>query len=378
MENKNQKIFTHQGLSEQEYFEMIRYFEDPRRNKDRMGINIPNIEEYDLIGDAGNNFMYGHLPKRFVRFPASEFGEFLKEIQKDNCSYVSYLDHQDVKNSGKFYGEYLSVLLKKMGSFIDLNSDDFSHEEIMRWTSFNDETKRLVASEIIGSRLFNYFGVKTVYNKALLQDYVVYLLSIDFIKPEQNFYPMGLFQSNREMDSYMNIKGNIETFNRKIDDMLRIFRNEGNKTVVVDRNELIKEYVKSYLLRVLVFKDSDFKAENVGLIHDKEKNKIFYGPNFDYEYLFRKITHVSGMSKKHHENIEYIYLNYPEIVEEFSQKLQELIKINYKKPISDLDVILINEFDIDLADKCKFVITENVNEFLESLENVKIKYQTNG
>ena len=76
--------------------------------------------------------------------------------------------------------------------------------------------------------------------------------------------------------------------------MLRIFRNEGNKTVVVDRNELIKEYVKSYLLRVLVFKDSDFKAENVGLIHDKEKNKIFYGPNFDYEY-FSLILKITGI-----------------------------------------------------------------------------------
>ena len=315
----------HRGLDEREmqrYFKELMTFSVPNEDNRRIGKEIPEIEEYDLVDERKIN---GHLQKRFVRLHYTYFIDLLKELASDKSFYHTYITAEDVKQGA--VPKNLSVLIKEMGHQYSMIAE-VEHQKMY--------------AEALGSRVLNFYGVSTVYNKVLNNEGTLFVLSLDFLRPYEHFYVAQDLCEENEIWVSNSLENNLNSIDKDIDILKQRIEIEFGATgVTADKEQIKRDFVMSYLIRVFLLGDTDFNSRNYGFIYDIKSNQIKTAPNYDFELTF-------GMSNKNFsgfvEKFKEIYAKYPDIMEEFLKKTSQLAKVGVFGK-SKFDKIFIKETD---------------------------------
>lgn len=298
-----------QGLDEREqqlYLKELLTFSVPNENDKRIGRDIPALDEYDLVDERRIN---GHLQKRFVRLHKAYFADVLREIGKKDCFYQTHITPEDVKQDA--VPRNLSVLIKEIGHKYGLNAE-VEHQKMF--------------AEAVCSRVMNFFGCKTVYNKVLNNQGTLFVLSLDFLRPHEHFYVAEDICEKNEIWCSNPLDRSLAAIDMDIDILKHRIGNEfGMTDVKADKEQIKRDYVMSYLVRVFLLGDTDFRSRNYGFIYNIKQNEIYSAPDYDFELAF-------GMSTKRfaafESNFKAISEKYPDILEEFLKKTQQLTKNN--------------------------------------------------
>lgn len=294
-------------LSEEEKEEYLRFIKDsyvPKDDERRMAQNIDGLIEYDFINTSAKNNLEGHNKRRFVMLDSKYFEEYLTLIKNDSqsSSYVSYLDNEDIKKG--IYPKHLSTMLKKVAY------------------------EKFAYNEVVAPKILNFFGVETVVNKCLMEGDDIYLLSLDFIKPYQRFFDSSDFDCPYFINASGDIRDALDAIDFKVDVLKkRLTWEYASYNAKIDKEKLKENYIKTYLVRVLLLGDGDFNNRNYGFIYDFQKNEIMVNPNFDFEYAFAMETNEFGFYKS---NLNFIRNNYASIYNEFIKNLTKFISFNKK------------------------------------------------
>ncbi len=297
----------------QDYIRSIMTFTSPTVDPNRIGLEIAGLSEYELVNNIGEDEIQGHLEKRFVRLHSGYFPNFVEDVQNQypNCSYVTYLNLEDVVKTGKTFTN-VSVLLKYIKD-VGLFDSEVADGKFY--------------AEKVSPKLVNALGYPTVYNSVHFQNNHRYVMSMDFIKDGQFFYSSRTIGDDLELLPYLPLERVLDELSQKVDILKHkvMIDFDVDKKPKADKIEITKRYLQDYLTRVCFLGDTDFSARNHGFIYDAVKHEISASTNFDFEFAFSKqIWRMSGVSK----HLEYIYQNHYDVYVDFIRRLQEISKVN--------------------------------------------------
>ena len=273
---------------------------------------IENLEEFkaDLFGDYGDEELVGRLKKKFVRLHSANFPRLASDIQAcyPNCHFVIYFNEKRVALTGEL-PENVHVLMKEIPTSATLE--------------YNVERNQMYA-EAVSPHILNFFGCDTVYNETLVQDGRFNVLSLYCIKPNHRFYLSLNLNDEANISDCAKMKSNLDAIDEKLNVLNDVITlEEGEKKPKIDHKKIKEDYVYTYLVRSLLLGDRDFKERNYGFILDREKNVVLTAPNFDLEFCFnRSAEHTLNVK----ENLEFIYKNYPEVLNRFMRNLESINK----------------------------------------------------
>ncbi len=291
----------------EDYLKEMMTFTRPVDDEKRIGQGISNLVEYDLVCDFGKTGRDGHLLKRFVRLHNSYFAKFFSDAKRRQTAYQTYLIDEDLTQGIK--PENVSVLIKEIGQIYGL---------------YNEINVKKMYSETVGSRVLDFFGCRTVYNRAICDGAKYFVASMDFLKPAHYFFTAEEICPKNEIATYFPLKHNISMLLDDVDILKReICTAFGVEDVNVNKEQIAKDFVMSYLVRSMLLGDTDFKAVNYGLIYDRVNNEIVSAPNYDFEFAMgTPAKHLSNFD----ENFRFIQEKYPESLDEFFEKLEDFSK----------------------------------------------------
>lgn len=294
-----------QRIEIEEYAKEILAFSSPTKNQDRMGQEIAGLTEYDFVDDSGSNKIRGHHEKRFVRLHKGYFSDLFESIKTTypNCSYITYLNEKDIAVDG-LIPTNVSVLLKRLNAK----------------TVYLQDPKQIYNEKLV-SRILNFFDAKTVYNEIIINGDKEYVLSVDFIKPNQRYYPLNIFDGLYEMHSLSGIKLNLESIEDKIKQLCSQIKEQFGKTPKVDMGKIKEEYAYIFLIRAILLGDADLCERNVGFIYDILANTISFAPALDFEYCF-----INDKNNFCETSLKYIEEKYPKVYKKFMDKVEMFSK----------------------------------------------------
>lgn len=214
-----------------------------------------------------------------------------------------------------------------------------------------------IKSEIFGSRVANIlhiptnyaFGIEYMDKNAkvnILGEKEKYfaLGSVDYIPTDHNielFYENDnwtkamkgkLFDKNNKPITFSHVRGtrpkdedHLDKWIPYIKDCLHNRYPEG-----VDKNsynQFMNDFIRSYLFRVTLFRDTDFAHYNSGIITQNGSNKFEMMPNTDMEGILRGMNYIgtnsyeAGIRSNIRKAINYCRKNCPEILDGFIRDL---------------------------------------------------------
>ena len=284
-----------------------------------------NGEKY-LVG-----YVSGHTKKDFVRIndcadafkkdiedkfiwkktikDSKYLGELFESMRQDNCSYVTYFDDliKGKSEDDVYYPNYVSCLAKVYAAY-----------------------DPICACEVIGSRLANAMGIRTVYNFvspkkntfliAGVFDYPIdsYMFSVDYMKPDYqivSFESLGIEFNSRDI-----IADNLD----KLHISLRNFARNNGRLISIDDIENIKRnFCIEYLFKRILCGDADFYGRNVDIMFNTKTGKFELAPSHDYEYIFDEEEEYPTIGSIRDSFIQ-IDREFPGLVDEFYKKVMTL------------------------------------------------------
>ena len=315
------------------YAKYIMNFRDPRTIDLRVGQEIDNMQEFDLVDNhSPENYVNGHLRKRFIQLNSDYFLDYFKEVKKGG-SYESYID--DIENHPK----YLSALIKQA------------------------PLDQQYMCEIFAPRIFNEFRVPVVFNTTCKDsDGEEYVVSLDFIKPNERLFLLDEACGNSQFGVELTLKESLEDFNAFVDYCSDKHQCTQTRKQKID---LEKQFIRSYLLRILLLADWDFSTKNVGLLINEKTGQMRLAPNFDLEYCFMSEFPVE-------EDLMFAYEKYPEIVEKFCKKVEQFSKGKLFAK-SKFETMLEKYSSIDYHRGVKDIYGKQSARIIKASENMKIK-----
>ena len=329
-----------------------------------------NDSEYDSLAlNIG-----GTLKKNFVRVKSESIKDFLDKITKENNSYVTYLDDliksSDFDNSKEFPLEYVSCMLK----------DASRH-----FGAYN-------ICEVWGSRIANALGVPTVFNENVSLNKQTNILSIDCVKP--NTHISTLKTKYYQYIDYKLRQIKCHCFS-DFDDWENLFdaciRNKRDLTDDEELNNLLigvdfvdypfdretldecvakfkKDFVKQYLLRVVILHDKDFYPANLMVVTDETTGKFSVGPCFDYEFIFNDFSWIPDTF--YTDNLKYIMRKYPNEAMKFANAVFNAFFENGVVSQQKLQTIF-GDTTSDFIKSKQDCLIKNLNQFASCyLENI--------
>ncbi len=262
---------------------------------DGLTSKIKGAVDYDLIDNSSpDNNIIGKMHKKFVRMDNRYFKRFFDSRRNAIVSYSTYFTEED--NRMNYVPELVSTLVKKTALSRDCVFETYVPE------------------------VLNKFNTQTVYNTLCNdEDGFSYVASIDFIKPNER---LVLFSETGKGFGDFGYDVNLEQSVKYVVETIESFyQKEGIKLTEDKMREHLKDFVKSYLVRVCLLKDNDFTTRNNGfLINDKEKS-IRLAPNFDFELCFRLLDYKSMK-----EDILFAVNNFPDVIDKYMQNLENFTK----------------------------------------------------
>lgn len=330
----------------------------PLEDEKRIGKNIAGLQEFELVEEARENRLTGHLPKRFVRLDSNYFLRFIEEIKKNpNSSYETYLDNKDIRKG--IIPKNFSVLLKyDTNDLAELNSSNFN------------EVLSHIASELCAPALMNELGIKTVFNTILVESsgYSQYVLSIDAVKPNEELFCLENFMSN-------NFGGPIETGL----DIVKLYaeflleRECGltREEILSDKYQqqirnLQDEFMVRYLANIIVLGNCDYNARNYAFLINKKTKQIRTFPCFDYEFCFNGFFFKASAK----DNMKEIMKRNSKILPDFAKRLKRLTKYQ-KSGYSRLQEVLSETVGgLSQEHTYLYILNRNIETFFEVYEDV--------
>lgn len=302
------------AMEDEEYLKSVSKFTNTSLDETYYVPNIAGIEPFTLVDQGSKeNLVAGMSEKYCLRAKKELFSELNEEMKNNpNCSYDTCFTKDEYKNNS--ISTY-SIVLK--------------------------EDKVLdIECEVLGSRIFNFYGVPTVYNKrfdekkgkAVVDSYVA---SVDCLKPNERFYDL--------FDIAFIGGGNLlsiqaEGLDKTIDGISKAVGWYLKKmNISYDKNQMqsFKSFlVYSYMVRVLLLNDSDYRNGNAGIIINEKENYFRPFPNFDYNLLFDCETNEDRLKL-----IEDIAVSYPEVLDDFLEKTEKFVTKENKTDESACEAI---------------------------------------
>lgn len=288
------------AMEDKEYLKSVSKFINTSEDETYEIPNIAGIEPFTLVDQSSrDNFVAGMSSKYCLRAKKELFSELNNEMKNNpNCSYDTCFTKDEYKNNS--ISTY-SIILK--------------------------EDKVLdIECEVLGSRIFNFYGLPTVYNKrfdekkgkAIVDSYVA---SVDCLKPNERFYDL--------FDIAFIGGGNLlsiqaEGLDKTINGITKAVSWYLDKLKIRYTDEQLQDFksfiVYSYMVRVLLLNDSDYRNGNAGIIVNEKDNYFRPFPNFDYNLLFDCKTNEDRLKL-----IEDIAVSYPEVLDDFLAKTENFV-----------------------------------------------------
>ena len=288
------------------------------RGEIEMIVDINDIESYDqLLDDNGKNISKlfplsllrnkrtwdykkgespfgGTMPKMFLRCDSKYFQDLIQALRNGNSSYVTYINDlvESLKESKveDFPMSKLSVMLKSVH-----NEMDISNEESC-------------------SAFANVLGVPTVYNKIVDINGKKFVMSVDLFKDSQEVCEdVEMIESDFVYfdDAEQCIKYTL----------MQLVKD--GKITEQRFNELMEEFIETYIYRKLILGDRDFKSRNVGLIRNTSTNEYSWLPNHDYELAF--FTNVGNAYIQ--SQLKRIASKYPNTLDKIMTKFRDRLQV---------------------------------------------------
>ena len=280
--------------------------------KDIPILNSNNCHRYDI--DKASWRLDGRRAKRYYRISSSVVPELIDEIQSNpDSTYVTHFDELVKKHD--YVPIHVAAIIKKT-------------------------SKEAALSEALSSRVMNYFGAQTSFEKVCRLcdnsrcddtnlDYVV--MSVDFVSSGNELMTLNEFEILLENDLELDvpaIKKGLKRacFKRKFGFLST--RSEAFRSFEEKRDQVIEDFVYSFLIRKFVLKDGDVHAGNMGVFVDEDTMNIQGFVSFDFEDVLKINTDYHAYS---HNQLKYVLLMYPKVFRRFRDKLESLLEINPDK-----------------------------------------------
>lgn len=290
-------------MQDKEYLKYLKSFTETSLVANR---NFPKISPYVKDYDFVESGLTGYDQKWVARIGRMHlYRELITEIKNNpNCAYDICYDRSDLE--GVAPAEF-SAVLKRPNYWCEVDFDVF------------------------GSRVLNYFGIPTVFNRrfeALDKDVGFvrnYVASVSFIKQNEEFF--DLYDVNSKHDKKFELKnaskyGLEETLNRIGIIVERFLRANHVKYSSVDIENYKRYMAMSIAVRVGVLADGDFKNGNAGIILNFARSYFRPVPNFDFGELFDE---DALKDEKRFGLIRDYARLYPEDFLSFSRKVESFV-----------------------------------------------------
>ena len=334
MRNFLAKIFGRQRYidkKEQEerdaYIKSILSFTKPIDNVSGFETGVEDFEEFDAIKGSIDKKIGGHLRKSFVKLHRGYFLELFAAIFRDypNINFVTFLDEESIVKYAAT-PENISAVVKQMG--------------MSELKNRFDERKTMFAESVV-SQIMNFFGAKTVFNKAIQRDDEFYVLSVNFLKKGQMFFVADQLNKELKIAGHQKIQENLDAIDDKLDILKTVIKFEmKQKNPKIDSRQIKEDYVYSYLVRNMLLGDRDFTDRNYGFVYDSTNNKVFAAPGFDYELSFDVKPENTPYFER---NMEYIFNHYHGVFVKFKKMLEEFTQIDKKTKKQLFEVFIESE-----------------------------------
>lgn len=338
-----------------EYLKLLATFSSPANDPDRIGQNIEKIDEYALVDESGENQILGHHAKRFVRLFNGYFCELFYSIKNKypHHNYVTYLNDEDVAKYN-LYPTNISVLLKQINSR--------GNREFIK------DPKQIYNEKLV-SRILNFFDCKTVYNEVLFEGEDEYVLSVDFVKPYEHYYPLDRFDAGFSMDVFGAINDNLFSIERTAQMFSAWIQVEFGKRANYDIEKIKRDYLYTYLVRGLFLADFDFCSRNVGFLYNEKTNTFELGPTLDFEYCF-----ISQKGYGLQEALMFVHKKYPDVYEKFVKHVEMFNRRNIFT-LKRMYVEFIGKYikDKNMLDEYISYIKENTQQVLKTSKMLESK-----
>ena len=205
--------------------------------------------------------------------------------EKTECKVRAFILHDYVFDTNDSYGYNYVIGVDKS----NLTSSDYIKCFIKKTNDCPDrESERIVSyqtAEILGSQLAGVMGLRVPYNFKFKDTYD-YVVSLNFLQDNEKFISFYKILGDNmvdtlKLDSWLQA---LETFCR------RQFTDECVSNDIL--TSLVKDVIKTYIIKFLVIGDTDLHTGNVGFVFTQHNMlDIRVSPAFDFEYAFGGIAY---------------------------------------------------------------------------------------
>ena len=139
------------------------------------------------------------------------------------------------------------------------------------------------------------------------------------------------------------------------------------------KDNLQRDFVKTYLARQLLLFDKDFTPHNFGILTNKENKEIKLAPNFDLEYCINDLSNSEFVTRIP-ENMQFIYDRYPDILSSFINKSRELISVKQNSKTDLQELLEQDNYDQNFKDETTAILNNNISIIEKSYKNTKCHF----
>lgn len=302
-----------------------------------------NYENYSSLQPTEGNRISASSGLFFVRVddgkPSKKTGKqvcdsvylkpFFEEIKNNaKCSYKTI--YNDLVKKDNYIPRYISVLVKDChAQTVGIKSEIFGSRianilHIPTNYAFGIEYKDKITKENIFGEKEKYFALGSV-------DYISNGHNIELFYENDNWTKASkgeLFDKNNKPITFEHVRGSRPKDEASLDKWIPYIKDclhnrypEGIDEV--SYNKFMYDFVRSYLFRVTLFRDTDFAHYNSGIITLDGSNKFEMMPNTDMEGILRGMNYIgtrsyeAGIKANIRKAINYCRRNCPEILAEF-------------------------------------------------------------
>lgn len=332
-------------------------FSEPYKQDYRIASNIANFTEFDMVKLVNEDSLGGRLDKRYIMLDYRYFDELVSDMfnRGEDSGYQTYLNADNVKKYG------IDAMPKNISTLVKLIRFSDNPMDLL-------SKVRKVRAEVTASRILNFFKAKTVFNQACFTDTDNYILSVDFIKPNQRYYS-GVDIDNCSVQNTISIEKNLEVIEQSVEKLSDMIEYEyAKKLGDYNLREIKEQFIYSYLIRVYLLGDSDFCGRNCGFIVDTTTNTISFGPSYDFELSFYK---AAKLNPRLENDFRYLSKNYPDILGDFMEVVESLSNIDSKKKVPKFKKI-INKCvpEKEIAEEFSLLICSNIKTLKQKYKEI--------
>lgn len=302
------------AMEDEKYLKSVEGFINTSEDKTYVVPKISGITPFTLVDQSSKENLVSGIATKYCLRAKKELLSELNDEMKNNpiCSYDTCFTKEEYKNNS--ISSY-SIFLKE--------------EPILD-----------IECEVLGSRIFNFYGIDTVYNKRIdvkrsKSTTDSYVLSVDCLKPNERFF--DLFEVAFLRGGNL-LSIHADGVDKTIDGIAVALCRFFDKNEIKYTQKQIDDYksflVYSYIIRVLLLGDNDYRNGNAGIIVN-EKDKTFRAfPNFDFNLLFD-----SEQTENKLNIIDDIAVSYPKVLDDFLLKTEKFLSKRVKSEESACESI---------------------------------------